>query len=215
MATGDVPDCLNRIRAVLPPWFPSPENSPVINAVATGAATVASNLYALAQYAKLQTRIKTATGGWLDLIAFDYLGPTFQRRASESDVSFQSRILTFLLIPRLTVAGITAMLIALTGRTPSIIEAGAGGGGYDLGELAFDTAGCWVGQNLVITAFRPPGQGVPLVDGYDGGAGGFDVGAIEWVDNTQVTGQITDAEITLRVRQWMAAGVSYVLSISS
>ena len=215
MATGDVGDVLARLRSTLPPWFPARGSAPIVDAALTGIATLQSYVYSLIQYARAQSRIKTATGAWLDLIAWDYLGPTFTRRSSESDASFRARILAFLLIPRNTIAGITAMLIALTGRTPAIIEPASNIGGWDIGFFAFDTSGCWGGSGLLITAFRPPGQGIPLVDGLDGYAGGFDVGSIEWTDGSAVTGQVTDAEITQRVRQWVAAGVSYTLTISS
>jgi hypothetical protein len=214
MATGDVPNVLARLRAVLPPWFPAV--APVLNGLLSGFATNASWLYSLYQFAQAQTRIRTASGAWLDLVAWDYFGPTFTRRLGESDASFQSRILTFLLLPRNTVSGITRMLIALTGRTPSIIEPAIGTGGWDQATaFAFDNAGCWSGSTLSITAFRPPGQGVPGVDGFDGSIGGFDSGAVEWADLGQITGQVTDAEITMRVRQWVAAGVNYTLTITS
>lgn len=214
MATGDVTDCRARILAVLPPWFPS--NAPIVSALITGVATNYAWVYSLVAYAKSQTRIKTGSGPFLDLMAWDFLGPSFIRRPSEPDASLQSRILAFLLLPRNTVAGITAMLLALTGRTPAILEPAIGTGGWDqTPAFAFDSAGCWSGSSLSITAFRPAGQGIPNVDGLDFGGGGFDVGALEWTDITLVTGAVTDAEITQRVRQWVAAGVAYDLVISS
>src|SRR5580704_12474728 len=119
MATGDVQDIVNRMVAVLPPWFPTPiASSPILQGVLTGIAAPLSFVYSLYVFAQSQTRIKTAFGPFLDLIAFDYFGPTFTRRTSEPDASFQSRILTFLLLPRNTVAGITAMLTDLTGFAP-------------------------------------------------------------------------------------------------
>lgn len=214
MAIGDTANIITRLRAVLPPWFPTV--APILNGVLTGFATNASWIYSLYSFAKLQTRIHTAFGAFLDLIAWDYLGPSFNRRTGESDTSFQGRIVAFLLLPKNTVVGITNMLFALTGRTPAIIEPAIGTGGWDqTSVLAFDVAGCWSGSSLMITAFRPPGQGVPSVDGFDGGAGGFDAGAIEWADVGFITGQVTDTEITARVRQWVAAGVNYTLTISS
>jgi hypothetical protein len=215
MATGDVADIKARLRSLLPPWFPAAGSAPVVDGVLAGIATLQSFIYGLIAYARTQARIGTASGAWLDLIAWDFLGPTFTRRASESDGTFQARILAFLLIPRNTLAGITAMLIALTGRAPAIIEPATNVGGWDIGYFAFDSSGCWGGTQLSITAFRPPGQGIPLVDGFDGYAAGWDVGTAEWSDASQYSGQVTDAEITLRVRQWVAAGVNYRLSISS
>lgn len=216
MATGDVNDIHKRMRVALPPWFPSIGSAPILAAILKGFATNLSWVYGLAQYAKTQTRIKTGSGAFLDLMAWDYLGPTFIRRASESDPSFKSRILAFLLLPRNTVAGITAMLLALTGRSPAILEPAIGTGGWDqTPAFAFDSAGCWSGSSLSITAFRPAGQGIPYVEGFDGYQGGFDVGAFEWSDISLVTGAITDAEISQRVRQWVAAGVAYDLVISN
>jgi hypothetical protein len=216
MATGDVNDIVNRMVAVLPPWFPTPlATAPIVRAVLTGIATPLSWAYNLISFARTQTRIKTMSGAFLDLAAWDYLGPTFTRRASETDSAFQSRILAFLVLPRNTVAGITAMLLALTGRTPAVLEPAIGTGGWDqTPAFAWDSAGCWSGSSLSITAFRPFGLGFPNVDGWDGSVGGWDVGAVEWTDIGQITGQVTDAEITMRVRQWVAAGVNYTLTIS-
>lgn len=209
-----IQDLVNRLRSVLPPWFPNV--APILTAVLSAFSTNLLWVYSLLLYAKNQTRITTMTDAWLDLAAWDYLGPTFTRRLSESDTSFRSRILTFLLLPRNTVAGITAMLLALTGRTPAILEPAIGTGGWDqTPAFAFDSAGCWSGSTLSITAFRPYGQGVPNIDGFDFGAGGWGVGAFEFFDISQVTGAITDAEINTRVRQWVAAGVQYNLIISS
>jgi hypothetical protein len=217
MATGDVNDIVNRMVAVLPPWFPTPiASSPILQGVLTGIATPLAFAYSAIAYSRLQSRLKTMFGPFLDLATFDYLGPTFARRLGETDMSFQSRLLGLLLCPRNTLSGITQMLTVLTGYAPAILEPGVGGGGWDdTPAFAFDDAGCWSGGTLSITAFRPPGQGIPNVDGFDGGNGGFDVGVIEWSDISQVTGAVTDAEIALRVRQWVAAGVNYTLTISN
>lgn len=216
MAIGDINDITSRIKNQLPPtWFPGV--APVLNALLSGLASAHVLIYTLWAYAKLQTRILTATGAFLDLIAWDYLGPTFTRRTSETDASFKSRIIAFLLLQRCTYSGIKAMLLALTGRTPSIIMPCVGTGAWDAASaFAFDACGCWSGgAPLAIVAFRPPGQGIPVVNGFDGYNSGFDVGFSEWSDINQVTGQVTDAEITLRTSQWVAAGVNYTLNISS
>jgi len=215
MAVGDANDMLSRLRGLLPPWFPPRGSAPVLDGALTGIANTLAFVYSLIAYACNQTRIATATDAWLDLIAFDFLGPTFVRRQSETDASFRTRIKTFLLMPRVTLAGITAMLLALTGRAPAVINLASAPEGWDIGTFAFDDAGCWAGGALAITAFRPPGQGIPNVDGFDGYSGGFDTGAIEWTDSSAVTGQVTDAEITSMVSQWVAAGVNYTLTISS
>ncbi|MGC7986177.1 hypothetical protein ACP3XM_25370, partial [Salmonella enterica] len=44
-------------------------------------------------YAKLQTRIKWATDGWLDMIAADFFGDTLLRKKGQGDSSFRNRII--------------------------------------------------------------------------------------------------------------------------
>ena len=92
MAAGDQTDILGRIKALLPfRWFP--DITPVLDALLSGVAWALSFIYSLIQYAKLQTRIATASDGFLDLIAFDFFGTSLLRRQQETDVSFRGRIL--------------------------------------------------------------------------------------------------------------------------
>src|SRR5579883_2162004 len=109
MATGDVQDIINRLRSVMPPWFPS--NGPVVTALLTGLATSGSFIYGYIQFMRTQSRIATASGGFLDLIANDYFGTNFLRRAAEPDSVYRARILKELLRPRVTLAALTQMLI--------------------------------------------------------------------------------------------------------
>lgn len=123
MATGDNADMLARVRSLLPPWFPDQGEAPAIDAVLTGIAALAAFAYSLLQYAITQSRIATAEGGWLDLIAWDYLGARFLRQKPESDEAFRLRILAELLRARLTRAGIAKAIEDVTGTVPRIIEA--------------------------------------------------------------------------------------------
>src|SRR5260370_7657608 len=79
---GTISDIVNRIRATLAPWFPDLPSAPVLNAVLTSQADQFAFVYQYLQFAANQTRIKTATGGWLDLIAWDYFGARFARKIS-------------------------------------------------------------------------------------------------------------------------------------
>jgi len=79
---GQITDIVNRLIAASPPWVASPQSSPVFNAVLTATSDAFNFIYQYLQFANLQTRIKTATGGWLDLIAWDYFGSRFGRRYS-------------------------------------------------------------------------------------------------------------------------------------
>src|SRR5262245_61050768 len=74
---------LGRLRLLLPPWFGS--MSPVLDGVLSGIAAILAFAFSLFQYVKRQTRISTATDGWLELIAWDFFGARFPRRKNEND----------------------------------------------------------------------------------------------------------------------------------
>src|ERR1700722_7829173 len=121
MATGDQNDMLARIKALLPNgWFRG--LTPVLDALLSGYAWSLSFIYQLIQYAQLQTRIATATDGFLDLISFDFFGNTLLRRQQEQDNPFRARILATLLREKATRKGMNDALVNLTGRTPIIFE---------------------------------------------------------------------------------------------
>jgi len=151
MAVGDESDMLNRLRTVLPNgWFPSSNagldllnpitgeplinpvtglplitgdtGAPDLDALLTGSATNLAFVYALIAYARLQTRIKTATDGWLDLIAYDFFGLRIQRQPSQSDASFLTTILAEIFRIRNTRAAYIKVLMDLTGQTAIIYE---------------------------------------------------------------------------------------------
>ena len=73
-AIGSQADIFNRLKALIPrSWFGA---SPNFDATLQGPAWALSSVYAEIAYAALQTRIKTATDGYLDLISCDFLGST-------------------------------------------------------------------------------------------------------------------------------------------
>lgn len=178
--TGDVPDMLMRLRGNLPPWFPPQGAAPVLDAILTGIATVLSNIYGVVAFARSQVRISTASGGFLDLIAWDYFGDLIARYSDDTDASFLARILQFLLMPRITRAGITAMLTALTGRKPGILalwnpqDCGGWSDGVAPCIMGWDQAGAWgeiVPNQLTIVAYRPFGVlGIPPQAGWADGS---------------------------------------------
>lgn len=218
MSTGDVKDMAARIAATLPPWVPT--SLPIINAVLTGIAKGFSSVYVLLQFMRAQSRVRTASGGFLDLISLDYFGTNMVRRTGEPDATFQARLLKELLRPRVTVAAIRQMLIDLTGRIPIITEPGnpANIGGLDTGPLALDIDGCSIvvaGNQVFITAFRPQGNGVPLVSGADSFESGLDIGFLSLIDLSQITGNISDTEITAQILRTVAAGIDAEITIIS
>ncbi|GEP00624.1 hypothetical protein [Methylobacterium haplocladii] len=147
MAVGDADDMLARLRTLLPPWFP--DEAPILDGLLGGIAALLAFVHGLIAYAKAQTRIATATGGWLDLIAFDFFGLRFLRRAAETDDAFRPRILRELLRPRATREAIRRALVDLTGREPVLQELWNPGdcGGYGIGAIAY--AGSGTGEQPV------------------------------------------------------------------
>lgn len=219
MPTGDMNDMAARIRAVLPTsWFPTSapgaaSSTPVLDAVLAGLGSAWAAIYRLLTFTKLQTRIATATGFFLDLIALDFFGITLVRRSGETDAAFQARIRSNIFAPRGTRAALARMVIDLTGRKPAIFEpantqdtGGYGTGAQGGGGMGFSVAGGYGSLQLpfqcFVTAFRPNIRGIPLVAGYAdiaantfAGAGGYGAGAIEYANLEMFSTQVTDAEI--------------------
>jgi hypothetical protein len=169
MATGDSADVLGRLKAVLPRWFGDFAQAPVVRALLAGFAQTQSFVYSLYGYAALQTRIKVATDGWLDLIASDYFGSSVFRHSGETDAAFRSQIIANLFRERATRGGVNKILVDLTGRTPQIIEVlrptdtGAYGGPYAGYGVAGAYASLVVPMTAFVTIFRPlsPTGGTP------------------------------------------------------
>jgi hypothetical protein len=162
MATGDQNDCYNRLKAVMPPWFGDPSQTPIINALLQGIAYALSFVYSLWAYAALQTRIKTATDGWLDMIAGDWFGAFLQRRQGQSDASYRALILAWILRERGTRNGVIKVLQDVTGRTPVVFEPNRpiDAGAYSTLMWGYNRAGGYGTQSLprnaaLVTAFRP------------------------------------------------------------
>lgn len=208
MATGDQQDVLARLKAVLPHWFG--DSNPILDGLLAALAWAAAFVYSLWAYARLQTRILTATDGWLDLIAADFFGSALQRQSGQSDSSFRARIIINLFRERATRASIARVLEDLTGRTPRIFEpmnpadTGAYGGPF----IGYGSAGGY-GSLLLpfqcfVDAYRPTSTGIPNVGGYglanygatNGGPGGYGVASqIEYASLDMIQGAVTDADL--------------------
>lgn len=216
---GQIPDILNRLRATLAPWFPDPPQAPVLTSVLTSKADQFAFVYQYLLFANQQTRIKTATGGWLDLIAWDFFGARFLRRSGEPDASFSARIAKELLRPRQTRAAIVQMIMDLVGTAPQLQEAW-NPGDWSCYGVAASQSGYGMGpgygslqypNQVFITTLTLPGSGVPYVAGYGapnwGGYGA--VGSYSaYADISQVVGALTPAELYARIAQTVAAGIT-------
>ncbi len=178
---GDTQDMLARLKATLPAnWFP--DSTPVLDGLLTGLGKVWCHLYDQLQFVVLQTRVATASGGFLDAISIDFLGNLLPRRLAEPDMAFRSRIQRELVRERNTRAAIFSVLTDLTGRTPRIFEPArpADTGAYGA-VCGYATAGAWGSLSLpfqcFVTAYRARGNGIAAVTGYGNGAGGYGGGA--------------------------------------
>jgi len=222
MATGDTQDVITRIKALLPSgWFSSV--TPVLDTVLTGIALVLSHVYEQISYARLQTRIATATDGFLDLISFDFFGSALPRALQESDTLFRTRIQANLLLERGTRHGLIRALQILTGRTPIVFEPANPqdcGGWNQPNGLAYGLVGGWGNLSLpyqcFVTAYRPTGQGVPNVAGWGNPQGALNTGSqIEYVNQSMITGAVTDADIYAQIDRVKEAGTIVWTRISS
>jgi hypothetical protein len=212
-AIGSRADIFARLKALFPrSWF---QKSPNFDATLQGPAWALSNAYAQITYAALQTRIKTATDGYLDLISNDFFGAGLPRLTQESDNSFRARILANLFIKGPTRRDMNAVLTLITGRAPSIFEPGntTDSGGWG-GGAYFDVAGGW-GDPLpfqsFVTAYRPVVGSVSLGE-LSTYRFNFDTNAY-WSDAQP--GSITDAAIIAAVETTRALGTTVWLRILS
>jgi hypothetical protein len=200
MAKGDGADLIGRIRRLLPPWFA--DASPLLVALLTAPATAFSFIYQLIAYAQLQTRVRTATGGWLDLIAQDFFGETARRQAGQSDTSFRNTIIVNLFRERATRRAVTQVITGLTGSTPAIFEPSRiqDTGAYATPAMGYGVAGAYGSLLLPFQAFvvakRPVGSGIPSVAGWGISAGGYGrPSQAEWASLASIAENITDNDI--------------------
>lgn len=212
---GDQEDMQTRIRAALPAgWFP--DSTPILSALLGGFASVWSWLYNLLSFVKQQTRVISASGGWLDLIALDYGGAAWCRFAGEQDTAFRARILHNLQRERATRSALLANVTALTGRAPFVFEPAfpPDTGGLNTTTLAWNSHGGWGTLSLpfqcFVIAYRPHGGGIADLSGWGTipeafALGGWNVGAIAWGDLSLVSGSVSDAQILGAVADSMPA----------
>jgi hypothetical protein len=201
MATGDSQDMLGRLKALIPPtWYG--DDSPIRDAILTGCASALSWCYSLYLYAKLQTRINTATDGWLDIAAYDFFGKNLPRSAGQSDDLFRNTIRTNLFRERGTRQSIIKVLEDLTGKTPDIFEPSRpqDTGAYRGASLGYGLAGGYgsilIPYQAFVTAYRPDGAGIPFVAGYSAVSAGYsDASRGEYASTGMISGLITDTQI--------------------
>lgn len=222
MATGDQSDVAARLSALIPTsWFPQ-GLTPFVSAAIAGIAAALSPIYALLAYLRLQTRISTATDGFLELIAADYFGDKLPRLAGQLDPSYRAAILAGIFRERGTRRGVVLILEQLTGRTPKIFEPmrPADTGGYRTNALFYGQVGAYGSQLLpmqaLVIAYRPLGTGIPNVAGYGIPVAGYDVGSqSEYASLDMLSETITDDDIYAAVNSVRPTCATLWVGISS
>jgi hypothetical protein len=217
--TGDQDDMQARLRSALPNgWFA--DEAPILTGLLSGLGNAWAWLHSLLAYVRLQTRVATATDGWLDMIARDYGGPALARQTGETDAAFSARINRNLQALRGTRAALIAAITNLTGRTPVVFEPAypPDTGGLGTIGLGWNTLGGWGNLHLpyqcFVTAYRPAGGGIADSGGWGNlsastksnlALGGWGTGALQYGNVSLIEGQITDAQIFATIASTMPA----------
>lgn len=201
MSTGDSDDFTNRLEKLIPNGWFAVGLTPLRDGLLAGIANTLAYVYSLFAYLRLQTRIQTADGGFLDLTAGDFFGSTLFRTLGQSDDSFRARILANLLRERGTRNAVTSIITQLTGRAPIIFESQrpVDTGVYGGPGLAYGIAGGYGSYQLpyqaFVTVFRPAGQGIPNIAGYGIPTGAYNTGSqLEYTTRSMVQG-VTDSDL--------------------
>lgn len=232
MATGDSADMASRIYAVLPGrWFPPLEEAPILSALLTGIGTGWSFCFGLLDVARMQARLATASGSFLDMISADYFGVSLRRQARETDDAYRARIANGLVADHATRAALINTIRGLTGHNPTVFEPmrPADTGGYGSrgnptvgGGLGYGVAGHGYGSLTMAFAFfvdvhRPNEvSSLAAVSPYGrggrppqaiGSSGGYGAGALEYLDLASFETGVSDADILAAVVASIPAGV--------
>ncbi|MEB0133525.1 MULTISPECIES: hypothetical protein [unclassified Pseudomonas] len=218
MSVGDQRDMFTRLKNLLPSsWFG--DTNPILDAALWGYAQALSWGYALYLYAKAQTRIKTASDGWLDLIALDFFGNNLLRRSTQLDQSYRNRILTNIFRERATHRGIDQVLFDLTGRHPIIVEpanpadCGGLGGGLCLG-VSGHVGSVVMPYQAFVTAYRPIGTGAANWPGIATNWFGLSLTS-GLVPASQIYPQVSDADIIAAIESTKPFGTTVWYRIAS
>ena len=219
-------DIFHRLKVLLPPrWFG--EETPVLDTVLNALAVGWLNVHELLDFVRLQTRVRTSFGPWLDLTAQDYFGHRLKRRRLESDRSFVRRIINELNRDKCTRAALHDILLFLTGRPPLIFEpanpcdAGCYGlsatGGH--GTAGYGVAGGWGSLDLPFQVFvrvrRPLTEGVAMINGWGETAGGLGAGQSSYITLETTASSLTDEELYAHIHDTAPAGCRIWVSIES
>jgi len=141
---GDQEDFAARLRLTLPAaWFG--DRAPLLGAVFAGMAAAWAELHGLLEIVRLQSRLQTVSGQFLDLAAADFFGSRLRRRGGELDAGLRARMQRWMRRERATRAGLIAAA-ADAGYAAQVFEPArpADTGAYSVpAGLAWGVAGGW------------------------------------------------------------------------
>lgn len=229
MAVGDAGNIHGRLRKYLPPsWFGGRGDSPLVGSVMAGVAAILVNTFSLIAFAKLQARIATSTGGWLDLSAYSFLGSTLPRFHLEIDDSYRPRVMKEIFRERNTRPSGIDLLTELTGQVPFVYEGwyAPANGGWRTPAFAWGSRGRLGSRGqpsrVIFETTIPQTYGVPNRGGWgstytNGGAvGGWGIGNFSWVDYDESVGHGAALEdILSRLDAIRTDGVEYWVRFSN
>ena len=228
MTTGSSSDIVSRVRKLIPRgWFQW--GAPIRDAILGGLSDSSAWLYNFIGYARAQTRLATAYGIWLDILAYDFLGRTLTRGGSP-DATFRALIQATILQERVTRKGMIAAVTTLTGHAPWVFEpwntfdtgaySSPNVGGSKYGSMGYGIGqGGYGNMNLPGQAFmkvtRSASSGVPGVGGYGNNIGGYGSGSVEYAGPQIALGGVTNDMINRLISltkptgstMWVAVGV--------
>ena len=139
---GDQDDFAARLRLTLPDgWFA--DVAPVLDGLLAGLGSAWAALYGLLQTVRVQSRLATVTGQFLDLACVDYFGGRLPRRAGEADAALRARLFVARRRERGTRGGLISAAAA-AGYSAVVFEPSrpADTGAYNTaGQLAWGVSG--------------------------------------------------------------------------
>lgn len=217
MATGDQTDMFGRLKNLLPRgWFP--DTTPLLDGLLWGYAQALAWMYSLYLFAQAQTRIKTATSGWLDIAAQDFFGTGLLRYSGQSDDSYRNRIVINIFRERATRYGMQKMLTDLTGRAPLIVEPARPA---DVGCLGVTAA---LGVSMLgsvvtpyqafVTVYRPSANGGANWPGINTFTFGL-ASTSGLLPSTQLSPTVADADIIAAIEATRPAATAVWFRISN